>query len=103
MNASQAAPLVPRSGLWTSLAVAVLHRVEAPEPARRPAWEPLAALGAGAATVVAVVLGARADTVALYTLERPTFVVGAVAIALLALTLVTAVSAASARGAPQAR
>jgi membrane-associated phospholipid phosphatase len=91
------------AGLWTSLAVAVLHRVEAPEPARRPAWEPLAALGAGAATVVAVVLGARADTVALYTLERPTFVVGAVAIALLALTLVTAVSAASARGAPQAR
>ena len=30
------------AGLWTSLAVAVLHRVEAPEPAWRPAWEPLA-------------------------------------------------------------
>ena len=26
------------AGLWTSLAVAVLHRVEAPDPAWRPAW-----------------------------------------------------------------
>jgi membrane-associated phospholipid phosphatase len=91
------------AGLWTSLAVAVLHRVEAPEPARRPVWEPLAALGAGAAVVAAVLLGARADSVALYTLERPTFVVGALTIALLALALVTTVSAASARGARPAR
>ena len=74
------------AGLWTSLAVAVLHRVEAPEPARRPAWEPLGAPSApGAAVVAAVVLGVRADTVALYTLERPTFVAGALTIALLAL------------------
>jgi membrane-associated phospholipid phosphatase len=91
------------AGLWTSLAVAVLHRVEAPEPARRPMWEPLVGLGAGAAVVAAVALGARADTVALYTFERPTFVAGALTIALLALVLVTTVSAASARGAPQAR
>jgi membrane-associated phospholipid phosphatase len=91
------------AGLWTSLAVAVLHRVEVPEPAGRPAWEPLAALAASAGVVVAVVLGVRADTVALYTLERPTFVAGALTIALLALALVTTVSAASTRGAPRAR
>jgi hypothetical protein len=53
--------------------------------------------------VAAVMLGARADTVALYTLERPTFVAGALTIALLALALVTTVSASSARGARQAR
>jgi membrane-associated phospholipid phosphatase len=91
------------AGLWTSLAVAALHRVEAPETARRPAWEPLAGLAVGAAVVAAVVLGVRGDTVALYTLERPTFVAGALTIALLALALVATVSAASARGAPQAR
>jgi membrane-associated phospholipid phosphatase len=89
------------AGLWTSLAVAVLHRVEAPEPARRPAWEPLAGLAVGAGIVAAVVLGVRADTVALYTSERPTFAVGALTIALLALVLVTTVSAASTRGAPR--
>jgi membrane-associated phospholipid phosphatase len=91
------------AGLWTSLAVAVLHRVEAPEPARRPLWEPLAGLAAGAGVVAAVVLGVRADTVALYTSERPTFAAGALTIALLALVLVTTVSATSTRGAPQAR
>jgi membrane-associated phospholipid phosphatase len=91
------------AGLWTSLAVMALHRVETPEPARRPAWEPLAGLFAGAVLVVAVVLGARADTVALYALERPTFVAGALAVPLLALALVATVSAASTRGAPRAR
>ena len=91
------------AGLWTSLAVAVLHRVEAPEPARRPVWEPVAGLAAGGGVVAAVVLGVRADTVALYTSERPTFAAGALTIALLALVLVTTVSAASTRGAPQAR
>jgi hypothetical protein len=90
------------AGLWTSLAVAVLYRVETPEPARRPVWEPLAGLAAGAGVVAAVVLGVRADTVALYTSERPTFAAGAITIALLALVLVTTVSAASTRGAPQA-
>jgi len=91
------------AGLWASLAVAVLHRVEAPEPARRPVWEPLAGLVAGAGVVASVVLGVRADTVALYTSERPTFAAGALIIALLALVLVTTVSAASTRGAPRAR
>ena len=91
------------AGLWTSLAVAVLHRVEAPEPARRPVWEPVAGLAGGAGVVAAVVLGARADTVALYTSERPTFAAGALTIALLALVLVTTVSAASTRGARPAR
>ena len=89
------------AGLWTSLAVAALDRVEAPEPARRPVWEPLAGLAAGAGVVAAVVLGVRADTVALYTSERHG--VGALTIALLAVVLVTTVSAASTRGAPQAR
>jgi membrane-associated phospholipid phosphatase len=91
------------AGLWTSLAVAVLHRVEAPDPARRPSWEPPAAVGFGAAVVAAVVLGVRADTVALYTLERPTFVAGALTIALLALALVATVSAESTQGARRAR
>jgi membrane-associated phospholipid phosphatase len=91
------------AGLWTSLAVAVLHRVEAPEPARRPVWEPVAGLAAGAGVVAAVVLGVRADTVALYTSERPTFAAGALTIALLALVLVSTVSAASTRRVPQAR
>jgi membrane-associated phospholipid phosphatase len=91
------------AGLWASLAVGVLHRVEAPEPARRPVWEPLAGLVAGAGVVASVVLGVRADTVALYTSERPTFAAGALIIALLALVLVTTVSAASTRGAPRAR
>jgi membrane-associated phospholipid phosphatase len=91
------------AGLWTSLAVAALDRVEAPEPARRPVWEPLVGLATGAGVVAAVVLGVRADTVALYTSERPTFVAGALTIALLALVLVTTVSAASTRGAPRAR
>ena len=91
------------AGVWTSLAVAVLHRVEeTPEPAR-PAWEPLAAVAAGAGVIAAVVVSVRADSVALYAQERPTFVVGALTIALLALALVTTVSAASTRAAPRAR
>jgi hypothetical protein len=91
------------AGLWTSLAVLALHRVETPEPAARPAWEPLAGLFAGGAIVVGALLAARGDTVALYTLERPTFVAGALTIPLVALALVATVSAASARGAPRAR
>jgi len=91
------------AGLWTSLAVAVLHRVEAPEPAWRPAWQPLAGLGLGVAAVAAAVLSARTDTVAVYALERPTFVAGALTIALLGVALVMAISAASAPGARGAR
>lgn len=91
------------AGLWSSLAVAALQRVEAPEPASRPAWEPLVALGGGAALVAAAAVGSRSDTAALYALERPTLVAGALAIAMLALALVATVSAASARGAHPAR
>ena len=90
-------------GLWTSLAVAALYRVEVPEPARRPVWEPVAGLAGGAGVVAAVVLGARADTVALYTSERRPSPPARSPIALLALVLVTTVSAASTRGAAQAR
>jgi membrane-associated phospholipid phosphatase len=91
------------AGLWTSLAIAALQRVEAPEPARRPAWEPLAVLGGVAALAAAVVIGQRSDTAALYALERPTLVAGALAIAALALALVTTISAVSTRGARPAR
>ena len=50
-----------------------------------------------------VAVGVRTHTVALYALERPTFVAGALTIPLLALALVATVSAASTRGAPRAR
>ena len=56
-----------------------------------------------AAVFAAAVLGARAHSVALYTLERPTFVAGALTIALLALALVATVSAASTPGARPVR
>jgi membrane-associated phospholipid phosphatase len=91
------------AGMWSSLAVAVLLRVEAPEEASRPAWEPLVALGGGAALVAAAAIGERSNSAALYALERPTLVAGALTIAMLALALVATVSAASARGARRAR
>jgi membrane-associated phospholipid phosphatase len=92
------------AGFWTSLALAALQRVEAPEPAQRQAWEPLVVAGGAAALVAAVVIGQRSDTAALYALERPTLVVGALAIPALALALVGTISAASTRGArPQSR
>jgi membrane-associated phospholipid phosphatase len=89
------------AGLWTSLAVALLQRVETPEPVSRPAWGSLRAVAAAAAVLPAAVLGARADSVALYTLERPTFVAGALTIAVLALVLVATVSVVSTPGAFQ--
>jgi membrane-associated phospholipid phosphatase len=91
------------AGMWTSLAIAVLHRVEAPEPARRPLWEPLVPLGGVAALGAAAAIGTRPNDVAIYSLERPTLIAGALAIAALALALVATVTAASTRGAPQAR
>jgi membrane-associated phospholipid phosphatase len=91
------------AGLWTSLAIAALHRVEAPEPARRPVWEPLVPLGGVAALVVAATIGTRSDHPAIYSLERPALVVGALTIAALAVALVATVSVASTRGAHQAR
>jgi membrane-associated phospholipid phosphatase len=91
------------AGIWTSLAVAVLHRVERPEPVQRPIWEPLVPLGGAAALVAAAAIGTRSDDVAIYSLERPMLVAGALTIAVLALVLVATVSAASTRGARQAR
>jgi membrane-associated phospholipid phosphatase len=91
------------AGLWTSLAVAVLHRIERPEPAQRPIWEPLVPLGGAAALATAAAIGTRSDYVAIYSLERPTLVFGALVIAALALALVATVSAASTRGARPAR
>jgi membrane-associated phospholipid phosphatase len=91
------------AGFWTSLAIAVVHRVEAPEPARRPLWEPLVPLGGVAALAAAAAIGTRSNDVAVYSLERPTLVVGALAIAALALALLVTISAASTRAAHQAR
>jgi membrane-associated phospholipid phosphatase len=91
------------AGLWTSLAIAALHRVEAPEPAQRPAWEPLVPLGGVAALVVAATIGTRSDHPAIYSLERPTLIAGALTIAALALVLVATISVASTRGARQAQ
>jgi membrane-associated phospholipid phosphatase len=91
------------AGLWTSLAIAALHRIEVPEPARRPLWEPLVPIGGIAALVAAATIGTRADHPAAYSLERPSVVAGALTIAALALALVATISVASTRGAPQAR
>jgi membrane-associated phospholipid phosphatase len=91
------------AGLWTSLAVAVLHRVEAPEPTPRLDLQPLLALGVGGAAIAVAAIAARTNGVTLYSLERPTVFAGALTIALLALVLVTTVSAASTRGGPRAR
>jgi membrane-associated phospholipid phosphatase len=55
------------AGLWASLAVAVLDRVEAPEPALRLGWELPVALGLGTAVVASAVV-LRSDDFALYTM-----------------------------------
>jgi hypothetical protein len=81
------------AGLWVSLAVAVLQRVEPDGAAARPALpsKRLAVLGGlGALTAVAVV-AAASDGVAQYASARTTLVTGAVTIAALALALVTSV------------
>jgi membrane-associated phospholipid phosphatase len=87
------------AGLWVSLAIAVLQRVEpaAVERAEAPRWEPLAVLGAAGAVIAAVVVGSEAETFARYTQERTTVVAGAFVIAVLALALVATVSAATTR------
>jgi membrane-associated phospholipid phosphatase len=88
------------AGLWVSVAVAVLQRIE---PARAetevapPPWEPLAVLGGLGAIVAAVAVGTEADTIARYAQERTTVIAGALVIAALALTLVATVSAATTR------
>jgi membrane-associated phospholipid phosphatase len=80
------------AAMWTALAVAVLRVVEK-QPASEPspvAWGPqlrlwLAAAAAGVATVL--VAAATRDGVAIYAAERPTLVLGAVAIVAVAAAL----------------
>jgi membrane-associated phospholipid phosphatase len=93
------------AGAWVSLALAALPRLERarPEPAERIGPALLVGLGGGAALVVGALASARGDAAARYAMERPTLVVGAMAIAALALALVATISAASGRGAPRAR
>jgi membrane-associated phospholipid phosphatase len=93
------------AGLWGSLAIAVVQRVEhgAPEPTRPPPWEPLVLLGAIVAVVAAAVVAVEAHAVTYYAHQRPTAVLGAITIALLAMALVTLISASTGRGAPPGR
>jgi membrane-associated phospholipid phosphatase len=87
------------AGLWVSVAVAVLQRVEPAhaEPAEAPRWEPLAILGGVGAVVAAALVGSEADAITSYAQERTTVVAGAFAIAALALVIVATVSAATTR------
>jgi membrane-associated phospholipid phosphatase len=93
------------AGLWVSLTIAVLQRVEhaEPEPARPPPWEPLVLLGGVVAVVAAAVVALEAHAVSYYAQQRPTAVVGALLIAALAMTLVTLISASTGRGGPPGR
>jgi membrane-associated phospholipid phosphatase len=87
------------AGLWVSVAVAVLQRVEPAraEAAEAPRWEPLAILGGVGAVVAAALVGSEADAITSYAQERTTVVAGAFAIAALALVIVATVSAATTR------
>jgi membrane-associated phospholipid phosphatase len=93
------------AGMWVSLAIAVLQRVEhaVAEPTRPPPWEPLVLLGGVLAVVAAAVVAMEAHAVSFYSQERPTAVVGALAIAALAMALVALISAATGRGGPPGR
>ena len=93
------------AGLWVSLTIAVLQRVEhaEPEPARPPPWEPLVLLGGVVAVVAAAVVALEANAVSYYAQQRPTAVVGALLIAGLAMTLVALISASTGRGGPPGR
>jgi membrane-associated phospholipid phosphatase len=93
------------AGLWVSLTIAVLQRVEhaEPEPARPPPWEPLVLLGGVVAVVAAAVVALEANAVSYYAQQRPTAVVGARLIAALAMTLVALISASTGRGGPPGR
>jgi membrane-associated phospholipid phosphatase len=87
------------AGTWTALAVAWLRVVEPmPAPARAAHAPPR--LGLGVATMAAlgaaaVAVAPRADTVALYASERPTLVLGALAIAAVAGALATGLARAA--------
>jgi membrane-associated phospholipid phosphatase len=88
------------AGLWVSLAIAVLQRVEhaEPEPTRPPPWEPLVLLGGVLAVFAAAVVAMEAHAVTYYAHQRPTAVVGALLIAALAMTVVGLISASTGRG-----
>ncbi|MGZ4268314.1 MAG: phosphatase PAP2 family protein [Solirubrobacteraceae bacterium] len=81
------------AGLWVSVAVAVLQRVE-PEGAtarRAVPWERLVAFGGLGALGAVALVAAASDGVAQYATARTTLVAGALTIAALALALVTSV------------
>jgi len=93
------------AGMWVLLAVALLAALERRSPERRPRWAAMRdgaprpvdavgpiALGAGAAAVVGAVAIARPGQLADYVLARPTWTLGAVAIAALAALLATALA-----------
>lgn len=93
------------AGLWTSLAVAVLQRVEAEDEEAAPVipWRPLVAIGGVGSVLAAAILGAKADAVSFYAEERTTVVAGALVIAVIGLVLAAVVSAATGPGGPRAR
>lgn len=80
-------------GLWVSLAISVLQRLEpgVSEPSGAVPWEPLVVIGTIGALVAAALVGAASEGVAEYTTQRTTVVAGALTIAALALGLVTTV------------
>jgi hypothetical protein len=79
------------AGMWTALVVAALAPLEERATAERASPELAARLAIGvaaaAALVVGIVLARSGDELALYALERPTLIVGALVIAALAGTL----------------
>lgn len=88
------------AGLWVSVAIAILQRVEAADAlsARAVRWEPLAVVGGLGAVIAAAVIGAKAETFAFYAQERTTVVAGALVIAVLGLVLAAMVTAATGLG-----
>jgi membrane-associated phospholipid phosphatase len=93
------------AGLWVSLTIAVLQRVEQAErePVRPPPWEPLVLLGGVLAVFAAAVVAMEAHAVSYYAQQRPTAVAGALLIAALAMTLVALISASTGRAGPPGR
>jgi membrane-associated phospholipid phosphatase len=86
------------AGLWVSLALATVARLEAgaPEPGDPPALAWLVTLGTAGALAAAVLAGVGSEPVPLGTADRATVVIGALTLAALALTLVvTTIVAAS--------
>jgi membrane-associated phospholipid phosphatase len=89
------------AGLWVSLALAVLTRLDAgePQPDRASGLDRLIALGAVGALVGAALMGVASGRVALDTADRATVVVGALTIAALVVALLVATVVAAAEAA----